>query len=294
MANGISLEAMNLSQMKEEAMKTLMLDRDGGRIAYDVQGEGPLVICAPGMGDIRQTFRYLVPALIDAGYRVATFDIRGHGESDTTFTTFDDPAEASDILALAEHLGSPAAVIGNSMGSAAGVIAAATRPELITALVLVGPFVRNPKMNIFTVALMRAVTAPLWAATFWKSYLPSLYAGRKPADQLDYAAAAHTAMTRKGYAAAFSKTARLSHDPAEAVLSQVHAPVLVVMGELDPDFPRPTEEAGWIEGQLNAEVLLVPEAGHYPQSQQPQLVNPAVVAFLNKQDLAKTSTANRA
>src|ERR1700759_3406272 len=115
---------MNISQSKESLMRTQVLHRDGGRIAYDVQGDGPLVICAPGMGDIRQTFRFLVPALLDAGYRVATFDLRGHGESDTTFASYDDPAEASDILALAEELGGPAIVVGNSMGSAAGIIAA--------------------------------------------------------------------------------------------------------------------------------------------------------------------------
>jgi pimeloyl-ACP methyl ester carboxylesterase len=149
-------------------------------------------------------------------------------------------------------------------------------------------------MNFFTVALMRTVTAPLWAAAFWKSYLPSLYAGRKPADQTQFAAAAHAAMSRKGYASSFSKTARLSHDPAEAVLTEVHAPVLVVMGELDPDFPKPADEAAWITQQLNAEVLMVPESGHYPQSQQPELVNPAVVAFLNKQNLTQTPKADRA
>lgn len=264
-------------------MKTLMLDREGGRIAYDVQGTGPLVICAPGMGDIRRTFRYLVPALLDAGYRVATFDLRGHGESDTTFDTFDDEAEASDILALAAHLGSPAIVIGNSMGAGAGVIAASLDPELVSSLVLVGPFVRNPKLNPVTTALMRVATAAPWAATVWKSYLPSLYAGRKPADQVEFAAAANTAMRRKGYAAAFSKTTHLSHAPAEAALPAVHQPVLVVMGELDPDFPKPNEEAAWISQQLDAEVLMVPEAGHYPQSQRPELVNPTVIAFLNKQ-----------
>ncbi len=52
------------------------------------------------------------------------------------------------------------------------------------------------------------------------------------------------------------------------------------MGELDPDFPKPAEEASWIAAQLKAEVLMVPEAGHYPQSQQPELVGPAIVAFL--------------
>jgi pimeloyl-ACP methyl ester carboxylesterase len=271
---------MTISQNKDQAVTTLMLDREGGRIAYDVQGSGPLVICAPGMGDIRQTFRHLVPALLDAGYRVATFDLRGHGESDTTFTTFDDEAEASDILALAEHLGSPAAVIGNSMGSAAGVIANAQRPDLVNALVLVGPFVRKPKANPALTVLMRVATAAPWAAAVWKSYLPSLYAGRKPADQAEFAAAANAAMRRKGYAATFSKTTHLSHAPAEAVLPAVTAPTLVVMGELDPDFTKPADEANWIAEQLSAQVLMVPEAGHYPQSQRPELVNPAVVAFL--------------
>lgn len=275
--------AMSVSQAKDSAVTTQFLERDGGRIAYDVQGSGPLVICAPGMGDIRQTFRYLVPELVAAGHCVATFDLRGHGESDTGFTSFDDPAEASDILALAEHLGSPASVVGNSMGAAAGVIAAAQRPDLVTSLVLVGPFVRNPKVSRATQLLLRVVTAPLWAAPVWKAYLPNLYAGRKPDDQHAFAAAANVAMRRKGYQTAFSKTTRTSHDPAEAVLDDVAAPVLVVMGELDPDFPKPAAEATWIADRLHGEVLMVPDSGHYPQSQQPELVGPAVVKFLASQ-----------
>ncbi len=271
---------MPISQRDEIMTDTLTLQRDGGRIAYDVQGAGPLVICAPGMGDIRQTFRYLVPALVAAGYRVATFDLRGHGESDTTFASFDDEAEASDIVALTEHLGGPATVIGNSMGAAAGVIAAAHRPELVSALVLVGPFVREPKMNALMGALLKLATAPLWAAPVWKSYLPSLYAGRKPADQTEFAAQANAAMKRRGYATTFSKTIHTTHDPAEAVLGKVSAPTLVVMGELDPDFPKPADEAAWIAKQLNGSVLMVPESGHYPQSQRPDVVNPAVIEFL--------------
>jgi pimeloyl-ACP methyl ester carboxylesterase len=260
---------------------TLTLDRGHGRIAYDVRGAGPLVICAPGMGDIRQTFRFLVPALVDAGYRVATFDLRGHGESDTTFASYDDEAEASDIVALAESLGAPAAVIGNSMGSAAGVIAAAGRPELISGLVLVGPFVRNPKINAFQRGVMNVATAPLWAAAVWKAYLPGLYAGRKPVDFAEYKARTNAAMRRRGYAAAFSKTAHtVTHDPSERVLPLVKAPALIVMGELDPDFPSPADEADWIGEQLKAEVLMVPEAGHYPQSQRPEIVTPAVIDFL--------------
>jgi pimeloyl-ACP methyl ester carboxylesterase len=269
------------SQKETEMTTTLTLDRGDGRIAYDVRGAGPLVICAPGMGDIRQTFRFLVPALVDAGCRVATFDLRGHGESDTTFAAYDDEAEASDIVALAEHLGAPAAVIGNSMGSAAGVIAAAERPELVRVLVLVGPFVRNPKINAFQRAVMNIATAPPWAAAVWKAYLPGLYAGRKPDDFTQYAAQSNAAMRRRGYATTFSKTAHtVTHDPAERVLPQVKAPALIVMGELDPDFGSPADEANWISKQLQADVVMVAEAGHYPQSQRPDIVVPAVIEFL--------------
>jgi pimeloyl-ACP methyl ester carboxylesterase len=269
------------SQKETKMTTTLTLDRGDGRIAYDVRGAGPLVICAPGMGDIRQTFRFLVPALVDAGYRVATFDLRGHGESDTTFVGYGDDAEASDIVALAQLLGSPATVIGNSMGSAAGVIAAAERPELVNGLVLVGPFVRNPKINAFQRGVMNIAIAPPWAAAMWKAYLPSLYAGRKPVDFADYATQTNAAMRRKGYAATFSKTAHtVNHDPSERVLPLVKAPALIVMGEQDPDFPSPAGEASWIGERLHAEVLMVPEAGHYPQSQRPDIVTPAVIDFL--------------
>ena len=50
---------------------TRFLDRLEGRIAYDVTGTGPLVVMAPGMGDLRSTWRYQVPVLVAAGYRVS-------------------------------------------------------------------------------------------------------------------------------------------------------------------------------------------------------------------------------
>lgn len=49
---------MNISASKAA---TTYLDRPSGRIAYDRIGEGPLVICLPGMGDVRSVYRFLVP-----------------------------------------------------------------------------------------------------------------------------------------------------------------------------------------------------------------------------------------
>ncbi|GHF21848.1 alpha/beta fold hydrolase [Pseudolysinimonas yzui] len=250
------------------------------RVSYEVAGDGPLVVCVPGMADLRSTFRFTAPALIEAGYRVAIIDLRGHGDSATDFDRYDNPGNAEDVAALIDHLGGPAVIIGNSMGAAVGTLVAAERPDLVAGLVLVGPFVRNGKANALLRAVMRVATsAPLVGVT-WKSYLPSLYRGTPPTDLPDYLAAVATGM--KGHEKAISATMRTSHDVAEAALPRVTADTLVVMGELDPDFPSPAGEAAWIAEQLGAEVLMVPDAGHYPHSQRPDLVVPAVTAFLQK------------
>jgi pimeloyl-ACP methyl ester carboxylesterase len=256
------------------------LARPEGRIAYDVAGEGPLVVLVPGMGDLRATYRFLAPALRDAGYRVACTDLRGHGDSDTTFSSYGDVDTAGDILALIEELGGRAVVVGNSMGAAAAVLAAAERPDVVSGVVLVGPFVRNGDMSAIQRALLRLAMARPWAASAWKAYLPKLYAGQKPPDFDDYRDRVVSSLRRAGYARAFSLTTRTSHDPAEARLGEVSAPALVVMGELDPDFPDPRAEADWIARALRAEVVMVPDSGHYPQSQQPGITREAVVRFL--------------
>jgi pimeloyl-ACP methyl ester carboxylesterase len=121
-----------------------------------------------------------------------------------------------------------------------------------------------------------------WAAAAWKSYLPKLYAGHKPADFASYRASVSAAMRRPGYAKAFSLTTRTSHAAAEQALKAVTTPVLVVMGEVDPDFRQPAAEAAWIATQVHAEVLMVPDAGHYPHSQRPDLVGPAVERFADR------------
>lgn len=264
------------------AMSISYLARPDGRIAYQEQGTGPLVITAPGMGDLRSTWRHLEPALVAAGYRVVSADLRGHGDSDSTFASYGDEETATDLIALAEHLGGRAVIVGNSMAAGSAVLAAAERPDLVSGLVLVGPFVRNPPMNPLMAGLFRVLMARPWAAAAWAAYLPSLYAGRKPEDFDAHRDAIRAAMRRPGAARAFSLTTRTSHAAAEAALSRVSAPTLVLMGELDPDFRSPADEAAWIGEALSATVVMVPEAGHYPQSQRADVVAPAVASFLSE------------
>ncbi len=261
---------------------TQYLARPEGRIAYDVRGTGPLVVCVSGMADIRSTYRHLAPALAEAGFRVACMELRGHGDSDTSFSEYDDVAAASDIRALVAELGAPAVVVGHSMSAGAAVIAAADQPELISGVVLLGPFVRDPKLPLPVRILLRGAMQPAWIRQVWKAYLPSLYAGQRPDDFDAHLAAMVDAIGRPGHRRALARTTHTTHEPAAAAIGSVTAPALVVMGELDKDFPDPAAEAAWIAGQLDAEVLMVPEAGHYPHAQRPDLVAPAVTAFLRR------------
>ena len=261
-----------------------MLERGEGRIAYDVTGSGPLTVCVPGMGELRSSYRHNTAALAAAGFRVATMDLRGHGDSDTTFSAYDDVAAGSDVLALVEELGGgPALVVGNSMGAAAAVWAAAERPDLVAGVALLGPFVREVPINPLMAWAFRIAMSGPWAPAVWHAYLPSLYPGRKPADFAEHRAAVRASMRRPGYGKAFSATTRTSHAPAEARLADVRAPALVVMGTADPDFPDATAEAEWIVAHLtDAERLLVDGAGHYPQAEEPEQVNAALAAFAQR------------
>lgn len=264
------------------AQNTEYLTRPEGRISYDVKGEGPLVVLVPGMGDLRGTYRFLAPALRDAGCRVACTDLRGHGDSDTSFAAYGDAETGGDIVALIEELGGPAVVVGNSMAAGSAVLVAAQRPDLVRGLVLVGPFVRDPAVSALQRILLRVAMARPWVATSWKMYLPKLYAGRRPVDFDEYLDRVVASIHRPGHAKAFSLTTRTSHAQAEMRLADVSTPTLVLMGEQDPDFADPRAEADWVAQALGGEVVMVPEAGHYPQSQQPDITNDAVRRFVEK------------
>ena len=145
---------------------------------------------------------------------------------------------------------------------------------------LIGPFVRNGQTSRLQRLALRAAMARPWAAMTWKAYLPKLYAGQRPEDFDQYRDQLVASLRRPGYAKAFSLTTRTDHTPAEQRLTDVSTPTLVVMGDRDPDFPDPRTEAEWIAHALNGTGVIVPEAAHYPQSQQPEITTTAILQFL--------------
>src|SRR5579859_6255121 len=133
---------------------TEFVDIEGGRIAYEVTGSGPLVVLSPGMGDLRQAYRFLAPKLAQAGYRVASADLRGHGESSMGWKSVTGTEAitrtdiAGDLLALVEHLGGPAVIVGQSISGGAATIAAAQRPDLVSGIIEINPFTREQKFRV--------------------------------------------------------------------------------------------------------------------------------------------------
>lgn len=253
-------------------------------VAYEVRGDGPLVVTVPGMGDLRSADAALAEALVADGCRVASLDLRGHGDSDLGFDALGDEATASDLIALVEELGGPAVLVGTSMGAPSALIAAAERPELVSGLVLLSPFVRNAGGNPALARLLfRVLFARPWGAAVWAGYYRSvLTRGAVPADHVAHVAAIRASLSRPGRLADFRRlTQVLDHASVEARLSAVRAPVLAVVGALDPDYRDPAAELAHVAHVLpGARTLLVEDAAHYPHRQRPDAVIPAVRAFV--------------
>src|SRR3954467_3557212 len=131
-----------------EDIMTEYLGVDGNTIAYDLIGEGPLVVLANGMGDSRHSYRFIVPALVSAGYRVANVDIRGTGDSSLGWDGYSRTDIAGDLVAVIRHLGGPAVIIGQSISGGAATIAAATAPDVIAGVIELAPFTRAQPVDL--------------------------------------------------------------------------------------------------------------------------------------------------
>ena len=264
-------------------MATSYFDIAGGRLAVEVEGEGPLIICSPGLGDTRDAFAPLAVHLVARGYRVARVDLRGHGDSTASFDRYGDEAAAEDFLMLIEALGGgPAVLAGASLSAAAAVIAAGQRPAQVAGLILLAPFLRNGAGDVMRSILQVAFARP-WGPFLWRIYAAKLWPGL--GDKARERAASTTALLRRpGRWPTFRATlAGADHRVVEPWIGRVQAPVLVVMGEADPDWKVPMNEAQWVASKFrDAEIIAVQGAGHAPMFERPQTVNPAIETFLQR------------
>ena len=105
-------------------------------------GEGPPIVLLHG---VTATRRYLVHgsnALPRRGYRLISYDARGHGESGPApdGQSYDYPALCADLgRIIDEHTDQAPVLAGHSMGCHTAAAFALSAPEAVAAVVLIGP-----------------------------------------------------------------------------------------------------------------------------------------------------------
>jgi len=114
-----------------------------GSISYKWSGpvQGEIVVMVHGLSTPRVIFMQNVGALVEAGYRVLTYDHFGYGFSDRPNIKHNKQLYDDELLELLVALGIKTAVnlIGYSMGGGISTIFAANHPERVKRLILMAP-----------------------------------------------------------------------------------------------------------------------------------------------------------
>lgn len=123
------------------------IDANGIETHYWEHGpeDGSPVILIHGGGagaDAWGNYKFAIPLLADAGFRVYAMDMVGFGKSETPDPngyTYDNQARIDQLAGFIEALEHDSAnLVGNSMGGSASVGVSLQAPELVDKLVLVG------------------------------------------------------------------------------------------------------------------------------------------------------------
>lgn len=279
------------------------LQVEGGEIAFDVVGQGPLVVLAHGMGDTRHSYRFVVPALVAAGFRVANVDIRGCGESSATWASYSRGDIAGDLLAVIRHLGGPAVIIGQSISGGAATVAAARAPQDVVGAIELAPFTRAQRFDLMGMlrharhrkGMTHLATMMLRGSVpAWLRYL-DLAIPQKPADWPQERARIAGHLGDPARMASLRAMGQTSPADAGEQLPHVTVPVLVVMGTADPDWADPRAEGEGVIAALRpgiGRLAIIDGAGHYPHVERPGEVVELAVPFLRSVFSTRTGPAD--
>ena len=262
---------------------TQYLQHEDGKIAYDDQGKGQLVVCMPAGGDTRAEYRFLTPILVKAGYRVVTMDVRGQGETTAVWKDYSYEAMSRDAIALIEHLqAGPAVLIGTSKSAGVAVMAATDRPDLVSKVVMMGPFART-KSKVMSYLTSQLLLSPLWGIQLFADFYNGKMYPIKPADYAEQTAKMRAMLQEPGRLRALRLMFTDNGGALDDRLAKLDKPTLIIMGEKDPDFPDPTKEAQEYPKRMHStkpDIFIAQGAGHHPQAQKPEEVGAKILSFL--------------
>jgi 3-oxoadipate enol-lactonase len=112
--------------------QTIWIDVPGGRLAAEDEGDGPPIVLVHSAIVNRRSWDALTPLLVEAGYRVLRYDMRGCGESTAEAVEF---SPRDDLRAVMDARGvAKAVVVGNSWGAMNALDAVIESPDRFVAL----------------------------------------------------------------------------------------------------------------------------------------------------------------
>ena len=260
---------------------------DGVRLHAEAHGAGPPVLLSCALNTTHENWRPQVAPLVAAGYRVLLWDYRGHGLSDAPASP--DAYSMERVVAdLGEVLGAlapgePAVLGGLSFGGLASLQFALREPARVRALLLVdtGPGFKNAEAQARWEESVERTAGYLerkGLAAFVASRAVETLVGRRP--ELPAARAALRAIAAQSAhgLACFGRRVAARAPAVIDALPRVEAPALVLVGEHDAPYLRSSEV---MAAKLpRAERVVLPDAGHIANLEQPEAFDAAVLAFL--------------
>jgi 3-oxoadipate enol-lactonase len=274
---------------------------DGVGLEVQVRGDGPGLLLVHGFGGAKEDFADHVDALA-AAHRVVTFDHRGHGASDGP----DDPdgytfeRYAADTLAVATAVGFDRfRLLGHSMGGMVAQRIVRSDPERVEALVLMDTSPGTPPAldpELLDAAAQIALEdgkdvlkGLLDAASTLDSAPYQRVLAERPGFR-EFEEAKWAALSMAMWAGSIRRIAR--QDDQLDALRGVTCPTLVLVGAEDDAFLEPSRAiAAAIPA---ASLVVIADAGHSPQFENPGPWRDALVRFLERVDAGATDTAETA
>jgi len=282
---------------------------NGLRMHYVEKGDGPLVVLLHGFPETWWSWRYQIPALVDAGFRVVAPDQRGYGDTDAK-GPYDIDTLRDDVVALLDHLRAPRAiVVAHDWGGAVAWHLASTRQERCARLV-----VMNCPHNALFVAALTGIGGPIrWSQIRRSWYMFFFQLPVLP--ELALKAAGGWGVERTLRAWAFDKTHFREPELrpfAEALLKPgratgmvnwyramfrtalsrgrdglkpygaITSPTLLIWGMQDRALGYEDVVPGVERYVPGIEIFQIAGCGHFVHQERPDAVNPKLVAFLKR------------
>lgn len=281
-------------------MRRAYIDTNGIQLHAVIDGpkKGPLVILLHGFPEHWYSWRYQIPMLATAGFRVIAPDQRGHNLSDKPRRVKDYALETltQDVVGLIEYAGcEKAIVVGHDWGGAVAYRLAMDYPQRVTKLAIMNSphpkaFQREIKKISQLLRLRYALYFQIpflpeavfrWSPRFWTNLMIQEGAFNKNAfTQFDIETIAE-ANTQPGAIRSMLNWYRANFRirPKNG-FPKIEVPTLILWGEKDPALKIDLIEGlePWFNGNLN--IQKIPHAGHWVHNEAPEEVNHLLLDFL--------------